>query len=99
MAYLVKYMKRTVILLLVLGLILSACASKNQLTGKTIQKENPTKAGVPITGSFAVDKGMCVVVNAASVSSVLNRQCKVDSDCYGVAKAVGVTDMSTVKCS
>ena len=80
-------------------LMLSACSSKNQITGNVIKKNNSDKVGIPITGAFAVDKNICIVINDGSVSSVLNRHCKVDSDCYGLAKASGVTDMDTVKCS
>lgn len=90
-------MKKIIIILLIGLLILSACSSKNKITGNVIKNNNST--GIPITGAFAVDKNICIIINDGAVSSVLNRHCNIDSDCYGLAKASGVTDMGTVKCS
>jgi len=88
-------MKRAIIILIVILLfILNACSNKDQLTGSAIKEINNTQK-LP----YMMDSNICIVIDDVSSPTILNKNCRVDSDCYGAAKALGVEDMNTVKCS
>ncbi|MEK6951428.1 MAG: hypothetical protein AABX29_00265 [Nanoarchaeota archaeon] len=88
-------MKREFIILsLILLFILNGCSDKSQVTGSVIKEVNNTKK-LP----YMMDSNICIIMDDISSPIILNKNCKVDSDCYGAAKAFGVEDMNTVKCS
>ncbi|MBI2499378.1 hypothetical protein HYV88_04010 [Candidatus Woesearchaeota archaeon] len=88
-------MKRVIIILIVILLfIINGCSNKSQVTGSAIKEINNTKK-LP----YMMDSNICLVIDDVSSPIILNKNCRVDSDCYGAARAFGVEDMNTVKCS
>ena len=84
-----------IIFMLVLLFILNACSNKGEVTGSAVKEVNNTKKPLP----YMMDSNLCIIMDDASSPMILNKNCRVDSDCYGAAKAFGVEDMDNVRCS